>query len=46
MRERPDQKPYPAEQARQRRLTKRLVIVIGFLLGVIAAVLIARYRGW
>jgi uncharacterized membrane-anchored protein YhcB (DUF1043 family) len=46
MRERPDKKPYPAEKARQRALTKRLVIVIGLLLGVIAGVLIARYWGY
>jgi hypothetical protein len=45
MRERPDHKPYPAEKARQLALTKRLVIVIGVLLGVIAGVLIARFWG-
>jgi hypothetical protein len=46
MRERPDQKPYPTEKARQRALTKRLVIVIGVLLGAIAGLLIARSSGW
>jgi hypothetical protein len=46
MRERPDEKPYPVEKARQRALTKRLVIVIGVLLGVIAGVFIARSSGW
>ena len=46
MRERPDEKPYPAEKARQRALTKRLVAVIGLLLAVIAGVLMARSWGW
>jgi uncharacterized membrane protein YoaK (UPF0700 family) len=45
MRERPDEKPYPAEKARQRAMTKRLVIVIGLLLGAIVGVLIARSWG-
>ena len=45
MRERHDQKPDPAEKVRQRALTKRLVIVIGVLLGVIAGVVIARSWG-
>lgn len=45
MRERPDEKPYPAEKARQRALTKRLVVVIGLLLGAIVGVLIARSWG-
>ncbi len=46
MRERPDEKPYPAEKARQWAVTKRLFIVIGVLLGAIAGVLIARFQGW
>ena len=43
MRERPEDKPYPAERARQRALTKRLVAVIGLLLAIILGVLVARY---
>jgi hypothetical protein len=42
MRERREEKPYPAEEASQRALTKRLVIVIGLLAGVIVGVLVAR----
>ncbi len=45
MHQRPDDKPYPAERARQRTLAMRLVIVIGFLLGVIVALLMLRYWG-
>ena len=45
MRQRPDDKPYPAERARQRALTKRLVTVIGLLLGIILGVLAVRYWG-
>ena len=46
MRERPDHKPDPDEQARQRMLTKRLITAIGLLLGVIVGVLVARSWGW
>ena len=46
MRHRPDEKPYPAERARQRALTKRLLTVIGLLLGLIVGVLAARYGRW
>lgn len=46
MRERPGDKPYPAERKRQRRLTRRLLALIGLLLGAIAGVLIVRYGGW
>ena len=42
MRERPDDKPYPTESARQRALTKRLITVIGVLLGLLIGVLVAR----
>jgi hypothetical protein len=45
MREHPDDKPYATEAARQRALTKRLIIVIGLLLGVIVGVLVARFWG-
>ena len=46
MRERPGDKPYPTERARQRALTWRLITVIGLLLGVIVGVLLARRWGW
>jgi hypothetical protein len=45
MRKRPGDKPYPAERARQRTLTKRLVSLIGLLLGVVFGLLLVRYWG-
>jgi hypothetical protein len=45
MAERPEPNPYASETARQRAITKRLVIVIGLLAGAVVALLVRRYMG-
>jgi hypothetical protein len=42
---RPEDDPYPSEEARQRAITARLVIVIGLLAGAVFALLLRRYMG-
>jgi hypothetical protein len=46
MSERPEHDPYPSEEARQRAITARLLIVIGVLAGVLCAALLRRSMGF
>ena len=46
MAERPEDTPYPSERARQLAITKRLVIVIGILGGIVFGLVLRRYLGW
>ena len=41
----PTRDPFALESARQRAITKRLVIVIGLLAGAVFALLLRRYMG-
>ena len=45
MAERPEHNPYGSERTRQRAITKRLVIAIAILAGVVLALLLRRYLG-
>jgi len=44
--ERPKHNPYASERARQSAITKRLVVIVAFLGGIVGALLLRRYMGW
>lgn len=46
MAERPGENPYCSDRARQLAITKRLVISIGVLGGIVFGLVLRRYFGW